>query len=212
MNFGFTFAFSLLFIQFKSPGNKLQMLKLYLTLQTHWWLLLKHLTVMAWHLPILLILYSGILGKMVDQAVAKMRLGVWYAGKILDKRSPMFSGVRLVVLQCNLLSHTQFFSFIWINSMPYIIIFISDRVGPMNTELKQRKIAVHRKRSKPTENSRPEEVISFLTHVTYKTHSILHLLFTNYLQVCLGKNPTSDNGAIFWWYLQLSLFAASSNR
>lgn len=67
----------------------------------------------------------------------------------------------------------------------------------MNTELKQRKIAVHRKRSKPTENSRPEEVISFLTHVTYKTHSILNLLFTNYLQVCLGKNPTSDNGAIF---------------
>ncbi|KAL8456392.1 hypothetical protein ACS0TY_034562 [Phlomoides rotata] len=32
-------------------------------------------------------------------------------------------------------------------------------VGPMNTELKQRKIAVYRKRTKPTENSRPEEII-----------------------------------------------------
>ncbi|GER52475.1 non-structural maintenance of chromosome element [Striga asiatica] len=31
-------------------------------------------------------------------------------------------------------------------------------IGPMNTELKQRKIAVHRKRARPTENERPEEL------------------------------------------------------
>ncbi|KAK6149211.1 hypothetical protein DH2020_016736 [Rehmannia glutinosa] len=30
-------------------------------------------------------------------------------------------------------------------------------VGPMNTELKQRKVAVHRKRARPTDNERPEE-------------------------------------------------------
>ncbi|CAA0812703.1 Non-structural maintenance of chromosomes element 4 homolog A [Striga hermonthica] len=30
-------------------------------------------------------------------------------------------------------------------------------IGPMNTELKQRKVAVHRKRTRPTENERPEE-------------------------------------------------------
>ncbi|KAG6783435.1 hypothetical protein POTOM_012883 [Populus tomentosa] len=32
------------------------------------------------------------------------------------------------------------------------------RLGPMNTELKQRKAAVHRKRTRPTEKARPEEV------------------------------------------------------
>ncbi|KAL6523218.1 hypothetical protein OROGR_016821 [Orobanche gracilis] len=31
-------------------------------------------------------------------------------------------------------------------------------VGPMNTEMKQRKNAVHRKRARPTENERPEEL------------------------------------------------------
>ncbi|KAL7098035.1 hypothetical protein ACP275_10G180300 [Erythranthe tilingii] len=31
-------------------------------------------------------------------------------------------------------------------------------IGPMNTELKQRKMAVHRKRAKPAENARPEEI------------------------------------------------------
>lgn len=31
----------------------------------------------------------------------------------------------------------------------------------MNTEMKQRKNVVHRKRARPTENARPEEVKSF---------------------------------------------------
>ncbi|KAK6124621.1 hypothetical protein DH2020_041635 [Rehmannia glutinosa] len=37
-----------------------------------------------------------------------------------------------------------------------------DEVGPMNTELKQRKVAVHRKRARPTDNERPEELESLL--------------------------------------------------
>lgn len=32
------------------------------------------------------------------------------------------------------------------------------RLGPMNTELKQRKPVVHRKRVQPTESAQPEEV------------------------------------------------------
>lgn len=36
------------------------------------------------------------------------------------------------------------------------------RLGPMDTELKQRKTVVHRKRTRPTESARPEEVIFFL--------------------------------------------------
>ncbi|KAL9386254.1 hypothetical protein Peur_019378 [Populus x canadensis] len=35
---------------------------------------------------------------------------------------------------------------------------VSTMLGPMNTELKQRKAAVHRKRTRPTEKARPEEV------------------------------------------------------
>ena len=33
------------------------------------------------------------------------------------------------------------------------------RLGPMNSEVKQRKVTVHRKHSRLTEKARPEEVI-----------------------------------------------------
>lgn len=36
-----------------------------------------------------------------------------------------------------------------------------DRVGPMNTEVKQRKTVVRRKHTKPTVNAQPEEVYYF---------------------------------------------------
>ncbi|XP_057982522.1 non-structural maintenance of chromosomes element 4 homolog A-like [Malania oleifera] len=50
-------------------------------------------------------------------------------------------------------------------------------LGPMNTELKQRKAAVHRKRARPTESARPEEVDDIATEERTDTDKNMYAMF-----------------------------------
>lgn len=50
---------------------------------------------------------------------------------------------------------------------PEFDFFPSRRLGPMNTQLKQRKVTVHRRHTRPTESARPEEVFSPLDLVCF---------------------------------------------
>lgn len=47
-------------------------------------------------------------------------------------------------------------------NLGFVCVFLATRLGPMDTELKERKKAVYRKRTKPGEGARPDEVRSVL--------------------------------------------------
>ncbi|XP_042407451.1 non-structural maintenance of chromosomes element 4 homolog A-like isoform X2 [Zingiber officinale] len=53
----------------------------------------------------------------------------------------------------------------------------STMIGPMGNELKQRKVVVQRKRTKPTENTQPEELVNSGTEVKTETDKNMTIMF-----------------------------------
>lgn len=88
--------------------------------------------------------------------VLRMAPGCCTMYKFLYPTMPFCESLIILLLLCLSLVLMNKDSFVKRPLM--VIIFLLYRIGPMDAEMKLRKVSVHRKKTKPTESARPEEV------------------------------------------------------
>ncbi|KAL7617039.1 hypothetical protein Lser_V15G00391 [Lactuca serriola] len=118
------------------------------------------------------------------------------ANKFLDEKwKPKFL---VIIAQKN--HHTKFFQ------QGFPDNFQPDRIGPMNSEIKQQKVVKHKKHARLTKKARPEESMSMVAE-SFQNNEHVHLLSPIYVSASLSVNRSGrleNNAAQYSVDIELS--------